>query len=336
MAQPPVEASRGRHAAPATPPPDRLGVAAVLLATTIWGASFVLAKVALREMSVTHLVLLRFAFAAIALLPFLLGARRRIDPRDLPLFALNGFLMVPATALLQFEGLARTSAASAALMVGVGTPLLAIAAVVFERERVGPRTWGSVAGSTLGMAFMVGLPGSGRSTLGDLLVLASIVVSVVWILASKRLVERYSAFLATGWSIVLGTAALVPIALLRAGVPPTHLAPRSWTAVIGLAVGCTVMAYVAWNWGVARIGAASAGVWLNLEPVTGAMLGVTLLGESLTPGLAVGGILILAAAGAISIGPPRGTPLYGGDCDGAASADQAVESDALDVHVVAH
>jgi drug/metabolite transporter (DMT)-like permease len=284
------------------------GVAAVALASTIWGASFVLAKLALQELSVGQVILGRFVFAAVPLLPVLLLRRERVKRRDLPLFAVTGFLMVPVTFFLQFGGLSLTSATSAALIVATGTPLLALAAVFFERERLGPRGWSAVTLSTVGVAALVGPPGAGADFLGDLLVLSSIVVSVIWILTSKRLVGRYSAFYATGWIIVFGTAFLTPIVLVWEGVPTLQLSGITWTALIGLGLGCTVLAYTVWNWGVSRIGASRAAVWLNLEPMSGAFLAVALLGDALTAGILVGGLLILGAAWIISTAPPAPAP----------------------------
>ncbi|MCP4660185.1 MAG: DMT family transporter [bacterium] len=60
-----------------TKPRDLAGIAAVLLASTIWGASFVLAKLALEELPVAHVLLYRFLFSAGPLVPFLLASRGR-------------------------------------------------------------------------------------------------------------------------------------------------------------------------------------------------------------------------------------------------------------------
>ena len=279
---------------------DPAGIAAVLVSSGVWGASFVLAKMALAELPMPHLVLFRFALASLLMLPILLASRSRLARRDLPLFALTGFLMVPVTFFLQFGGLNLTSATSAALMIGTGSPLLALAAVLFDRERLGRRGWTAVAISTLGVVLLVGFPGRGNDWLGNVLVLLSMVMSVVWTLTSRRLVLRYPAFYATGWILVFGTLFLIPASLLWSGIPTTALSGTVWASLLGLSVGCTVVSYALWNWGVARIGAATAGVYLNLEPLTGAVLGIWALDDPLTAGVVAGGSLILGAAAMIS------------------------------------
>jgi len=57
----------------------------------------------------------------------------------------------------------------------------------------------------------------------------------------------------------------------------------------------TVTTYL-WNWGLAQVPASQAGVFLNLEPVVGAILGVLVLHDVLGPYGVVGGLLVIGAA----------------------------------------
>lgn len=281
--------------------PHFAAIAGLVTASVLWGASFALAKLALQELSVRQLILCRFLLASAAVLPILLLRKRLPSRKDLPLFALTGFLMVPVTYLLQYAGLQLTDSASASLMVGAEAPMLALCGTLFESERLGRRGWSAVAVSSLGVAVLVGLPSHGSHWLGDLLILISMVVVTFWVMTSKRLSGRYSAFDATGWIVVFGTASLLPFALLDSSWAPQAL-PSLHTALplLGLGLGCTVVSFVLWNFGVARMGAGKAGVLLNLEPAVGAVLGISLLGDALGWGTVLGGLLILTAAVLVS------------------------------------
>jgi drug/metabolite transporter (DMT)-like permease len=48
----------------------------------------------------------------------------------------------------------------------------------------------------------------------------------------------------------------------------------------------TLLATAAWQFGSARVGSASAGVFINIEPLMGACVGVLLFGDHLTWALA--------------------------------------------------
>ncbi len=285
---------------------DPAGIAALLLASAIWGATFVLAKIALVELGVAHLLLYRFVFAVLPFLPILLLGRVRPKGRDLWLLALTGFLMVPVTFLLQVGGLLFTSATSAALLIGTGAPLLAVAAVLFEGERLGRRGWIAVGISTLGVALLVGTPGEGDDWRGNLLVFLSMVAATVWVILSKRLIGRYPALHATAWILTAGTLMLIPISLAISGPPPVALSAGVWGSLLALGLGCTTLTYVLWNWGVARVGAGPAGVYLNLQPITGALLGVMVMGDPIGAGVVAGGGFVLAASWMISK-RPRGS-----------------------------
>jgi drug/metabolite transporter (DMT)-like permease len=63
-----------------------------------------------------------------------------------------------------------------------------------------------------------------------------------------------------------------------------------------------------WNWGIHHVPASRAGIFLNLEPAVGSLLGVELLGEHLGPYAWVGGGLSLAAAVVLTTRNPHSRP----------------------------
>ncbi|HEY3935568.1 MAG TPA: EamA family transporter [Gemmatimonadales bacterium] len=275
---------------------------ALALSGVVWGTSFVLGKVALVQLSVPHMILYRFIFASIAFAPVLLRGMPRLDRNEWGLVAIAGVIGVPVQFLLQFEGLARTTASHAALMIGTAPVLVAVAAFVVLHERLHQRVWLALVVSTAGVALIVMRTGSGgagalQPTLaGDLLVLASMFAAVVWILASKQLMVKHHPAVVSGLIAVTGTVPLAVWVLARNGPPPLHLTAQTWWATITLGVIATTCATVLWNWGLAHTDAGKAGAFINLEPVVGATLGVWLLHESLGPMALVGGAMIVAGA----------------------------------------
>ena len=273
---------------------------ALASAGVLWGVSFLFGKWALEEMGPAHVTLLRFSLASAALLPY--AMLKGVWPwwRDLPLFLLVGFLTVPATFLIQFWGLSLTGATVAALIVGCGPPTVAFFASLFLGERLGKRGWSAIGASTLGVALAVARPGVSNHCLGDALVLLSLLAVVGWVLLGKRLGDRYPAVPATAWILTFGTVTLAPVALLWEGVPRLDLTLLCWASVLVLGLGCSAATYALWNWGVARVPASRAGIFLNLEPLVGALLGILVLGEAWGPATIVGGALIVGAALVVS------------------------------------
>ncbi len=287
------------------PTPHPLAAFASLAASgVLWGTSFILGKVALREVGVNEMILYRFVFASLGFLPLLLYHRPRFDRHDLGLIAVAALVGVPAQFLLQFDGLALTTASHAALMIGTAPVLVAVAAHLFLHERHPRSTWVALLISTVGVALIVLRAGSGggaASLTGDLLVLVSMFGAVAWVLISKTLMRRHSALAVSGSITITGTAMLAIWVLARSGPPPVALNRDTWLAIVALGLVTTTCTTLLWNWGLSHVSAGRAGAFINLEPVVGAVLGVWLLHERLGPSAIIGGLLILASAVVVTL-----------------------------------
>ncbi len=99
-------------------------------------------------------------------------------------------------------------------------------------------------------------------------------------------------------TVVVAAAAVRPIARWALhGAPKLDLSPAAWAGIVGQGVLSTLVATAAWQYGSARVGSASAGVFINIEPLMGALIGVLLFGDRLSHHtLGLGGLLILAGS----------------------------------------
>jgi drug/metabolite transporter (DMT)-like permease len=290
-----------------------LGYGACALASSLWGTGFYFGRLALNEMSVEYMVLYRFLFACLIALPLALVHRVRLTGAEFRTLLVSAAFGIPLGFLIQFHGLARTTVSHAALMVGTMPVLLAAAAALFAAERLDRIGWLALAASTAGAALIVlggshGTATPGQPSLaGDLLVAASLAIFVAWILFSKKLMLTHSPVVVTAYTILSGTAMLAavvlspwllsPLTRQRVQPPPfAQLSATAWFALAFSGLFCTAATTLLWNWGIHRVPASRAGVFLNLEPALGAWLGVQLLGERLGPHAWVGAGLILAAA----------------------------------------
>jgi drug/metabolite transporter (DMT)-like permease len=282
--------------------------AALAAAGSLWGTGFLLGKIALVQLTPSHLILYRLLLACVGFVPVLLIQRPRIRREDWPTVWLAGIFGIPLVYLIQFEGLARTTVAHASLMVAMMPILLGIAGVAVARERLTIAHWVLLAVSAVGALLIAAgarsADGSstGPTLLGDALVVGSLVAGVGWVLASKRLMRRYDPSSVGAVVTVAGTASLAAWVLAVDGRPPTHLAPQVWAALAASGLLATTTANLLWNWGVSRVPVSEAGIFVNLEPVVGTLLGVTLLGDRLGWTGVAGGLLIIGAALAVTRG----------------------------------
>ena len=281
-------------------------VLALAAAGCAWGLGFPLGKVALREMDPAHLVLLRFAVAALAGAPFALARR---DTRALfrsPALLIGGVLYGLAF-LLQFEGLARVSVTVAALLVGAMPAMIALSARLMG-ERQTRLSWTGVAGATLGAAVIAGRPDGASTPLGVALSLLSLFIFIGWLIALKRAPRPPTLMAIPAVTMIVATLTVLPIALVLHGPPKLNVSLVAWAGVIGQGLISTLLATAAWQFGARRVGSATAGVFINIEPLLGATLGVLMFGDRMTSGLVLGGAMILVGSVAVVMGE-RGSPV---------------------------
>jgi drug/metabolite transporter (DMT)-like permease len=91
-------------------------------------------------------------------------------------------------------------------------------------------------------------------------------------------------------------------------MPFAHVSAKAWMALAISGILCTATTTLLWNWGIHHVPASRAGVFLNIEPALGSILGVELLGEKLGPFAWLGGALILAAAITLTTRGPETEP----------------------------
>lgn len=277
--------------------------AALAVACCFWGTGFFFGKVDFREMTVAENASFRFLFACIPLIPVAVTRTRffrETNRKDLWIFVVATVIGFPAQFLVQFKGLELTTVSHASLIVGTLPVMVAVMSVLFLHERLNRLEWGVLLLSPIG-ALLIALSSkdlrgaAGPTLAGDLLVMLSMIAAAVFILLSKGLLQKYDALEITAWMILIGTALLVAWAEAMSPLR-FHFSQEGWASAAAQGFVATAGAYVFWNWGLARVPASRAGVFLNLEPLVGSCLGVIILHEALGAMALVGGALILGPA----------------------------------------
>jgi len=272
----------------------------LLAAVIIWGWTFVATKILVAELGPLEILGLRLAIG----LPFLgvvLLVKRvplRFARADAgPLLVAAAILAVHF--LIQIAGLMTTTATSSAWIISASPLALVALSFVFLRERIG---WHGVAGLAVATIGILLLVSRGRLTslgwlqsTGDWLILASAFTWALYTVVTRDLVRRRDP-LAVAFGVLLVAAALVvvPFAVSTDLARLRALSPRGLAALLYLAVPGLALGQWFWQEGVARLGAARAGLYLYLEPLATVMLAVPLLGEAFGAAMALGGGLVLA------------------------------------------
>jgi drug/metabolite transporter (DMT)-like permease len=197
-------------------------------------------------------------------------------------------------------GVARSTATNAALLIIVEPlSILALSPIVLgERLRAREAAGGVLA--LLGAVVVVlnGVPGVTLTLAphwrGDLLLVVAGIAYGAYTLLGRPVLARHSAMVVTAHSIVWGAAVMFPLAALEwlQGARPV-LSARGVGWALYLAVVITAFGYLSWNWMLARVPAPQVAIFVTVQPVGGALLGVLLLHEPLTAFTVAGAALIV-------------------------------------------
>lgn len=274
----------------------------VLLFVTVvlWGWTFVATKILVAELGPVEILALRLAIG----LPFLGGVvlvkrvSLKFERVDVWPVALGSAVFV-LHILVQIAGLETTTATNTGWIIAVSPLALAMLAFLFLRERIGRAGVSGIAIATAGVLLLVS---RGRLTdlawlrsTGDWLILASAHTWAIYTVLTRNLVQRRHP-LAVTFAILL-VASVLTAALVVASADFSRvrsLSPRGIAAVLYLAIPGLALGNWFWQEGVARLGAARAGIYLYFEPLATLALAVPLLGEPFGPVAMLGGGLVLA------------------------------------------
>jgi probable blue pigment (indigoidine) exporter len=181
----------------------------------------------------------------------------------------------------------------AASVMALAPLVLAGFAWLLVAERLTSRLLvGAVAG-IVGVLLLVGGANGGIDPAGLAASVAALLLSSAGAVLAKRWSDGTPLVAMTAWQLLLGGLALVGLALLVEGAPPSAdagtVAGFAFTSLVA-----TALAYLCWFAGLARLPATAVGVVGLLNPVTGVLLGTLVAHETFTLAQVAGIGLVLA------------------------------------------
>ena len=273
----------------------------------IWGASFLLAAIALRDLSPGFMTFLRTGFAALVMLPIALrrgalgGLRRHAGA-----VVVVAVVQLAGPFLLIAFGQLEVASGLAGVLVG-STPLwTALLARGFDDEE---RSHGwslvGVAVGIVGVAVLLGLElrGSTAELLGGaMLLLAGLGYAAGGFVVKRRLGDVQPVGVVTA-AMLAGAVLVTPLAVATA---PTEL-PSLGALAAAIALG-TLAGGVGWLGYytlIAGVGPARASITIYVVPAFAVLYGIVLLGEPATPGTFAGLVLIVSGSWLAAGSGPR-------------------------------
>lgn len=278
-----------------------------------WAGNFIVGRAVQGLVPPAALTFWRWVVAAAVLVP-LTGVplwRQRASVRArLGWLSLLAFTGVLAFQYAVYIGLKTTPAITATLIVAIIPVVIPLITFSVEGERISPRQAGGIALSLLGVSVIIlkgdiaGLDAL-RGSVGEVWLLFAV---LAWAIYSV-LVRRRPAELAPPALLlaIVGFGLLMTAPLYGWELASGRGFALTWEAALAIGyvgVFASVIAFLCWNEGVSRFGAARAGLFIHLIPVFTALLALLFLGERLYLYHAAGVALVATGIALSTFGGP--------------------------------
>lgn len=287
----------------------------LVLANLFWAGNFLFGSVVVEQVSPFLLTALRWAAAAPLLIVLAIVVEKprwRDALREWPLHLLLAGLGLVGFCVFSYEALRHTTPADASVVGAINPALIAIVAGLIARERVGGRRVLGIGISLVGVLVVISR-GDPASLLradvneGHLWMLGAVVVWTAYTILGRRL--RTGPVTASAVQASITTVVLAPFAVPQLG--GVSLDGAALGGLLYIAIFPSVLSLVLWNVSVKKVGASTAGVYLNLLPIFTALLGLA-VGIAIGWPTVLGGVLVVLGVTITSIRRRAAEPLGGG------------------------
>jgi drug/metabolite transporter (DMT)-like permease len=285
----------------------RRGIIEITLSGICFGFLGIFGKLAYRnDLTIGELLTLRFALAAIILASVLAAfspQRLRVSLRQLVICAGLGILGYAIFASFYFRALEGTSVALASLLLYTYPVIVVLGSRFLLNESLSRGQLIALPASGIGLMLLLS-QGSFDHSYDPWAIaagLASALCYAAYILVSSRLQKTIDPLTSGLYVILFAALGLFIIHQPNLGRALSFDLLRV-SLVLGIALICTVLPLVLFLSGLQRLSNTEASLLSTVEPLTASLAGIVILGEELTINETVGGLLILTALIATSLG----------------------------------
>lgn len=262
------------------------------LSMSLVGSYVALSKPLAVVFPVFLLAWLRFGIGGLAMLRWLKKppAEQPLSWQTKKLVFLESFLGNFMFTICMITGVSMTSAVSAGVIMATIPAVIALMSWIFLKERIGARIWAAVACGALGIGLLAlakpsHAAGDGRQAawLGNLLVFAAVLCEASYAVIGKKLTAVMSPKRISAVINLWGFALMTPLGLYAAiGFDFARVGTGMWLLLVFYGLAASVWTVWLWMTGLKSVPAAQAGVFTVMLPVSAALVGVAVLGETLS------------------------------------------------------
>ncbi|AST07273.1 EamA family transporter [Anoxybacillus flavithermus] len=273
----------------------------LFLTTMIWGGAFVAGKVATVSLHPISVAFFRFFGASLILFPLWRWKERHAPvptKKEWGLLALLGLTGVFLYNVCFFIATKYAPIVKSSLVIAVNAPLITLFAALFLKEKITAKNIVGLVVALFGAVYIItnGHP-SVLLELGvapiDLVLIGACLSWSTYSVVGKVVMKKYSPLAATTYATGFGTLFLAPFALYYTTIASVKASGwEVWVSILYVAVVVSVISFVWWYNGIQKVGASTSSVFINVMPISAAVMGTIFFNEQLTHVHIVGALFV--------------------------------------------
>ena len=257
-----------------------------LIVPITWGLGFTLAKIGMEQFSALLIMSIRFGIAGLVLVWFTKPPWGHM--REIFIVALIGSTIQYG---LTYNGLKGIDASTAAILVQLEGPILALMGTILLKEKLGLTRAFGMGLAFAGVFIIAGEPRlEGHIDSVLLLVAGSAVWAVAQIMISR--LKGLSGITILAWVAIMATPQMLLASFIIEDGQWQAITTASlfdWSIIFYLAFIMTVLGYSVWYHLLSSVDVSKVSPFLMLLPITSIIAGMILLDEQFTKAMAIGG-----------------------------------------------
>ena len=273
-------------------------ILAAAVACLLWSGSLIASKLSYDTLAPMSLGLIRFTLATVVffVIRLVTGDHEMPSAKGMAHIALTGILGTTLYFAAENYGVQMLPASTSSLIVGSFPAMTLVLECLIDKTRPQPLKTIGIVLAFLGVAVLA-LTESGEGG-ADVLLGSRLLVfgGLCWSLynfAMRLVMGKYSTMTITTWQTLFGALGFIPFVMVE-GLPQSLPSPTAWASLAYLVLGCTVVGFVLYNWGLEDLEPSTATSLSNLIPVFGLALSALILGEHISAQQLLGGAIVVA------------------------------------------
>lgn len=231
----------------------------------------------------------------------------KIHLRDIWMFIGTGIISVVLFNTCYFYTIINSQASVAVVLLYTSPIFIVLISAVLFKEKITPQKLTALILAFIGCVLVAGLLGGGYTIKPFILLtgLGSGLFYALYTIFGRYALAKYDTMTVTAYTFIFGLIGSLPTGKPVETLKMIAASPSDLLWIIGVGIFCTVLPYFFYTWGLMRMESGKAAIIVAVEPLVGAVIGMTVFHESHSPVKLIGISLILGAIILLNVEPKK-------------------------------